>query len=215
MTYASVKMTHVVVVNIFLIIYVVKLILLLTKPVRLQAFTKAVRLPEMIVSLLFLLTGGYMLVEKPDVSSLQIIKLVLVFLSIPLAVVGFRKQIKWMASLSVLMVIGAYGLAEMNKNVQSRKKAVVTNVNTIPGSPGYDAYAHGELLYHRQLNCVSCHGPAGDAMVAGAPNLRTSTLTLEEITALLAQGRGMMPPYKDLTAEERQALAQYVISLRN
>lgn len=214
MSYASVKLTHLVVVNLFLLIYIIKLILLLARPALLATFSRAVRVPEMITSLLFLLTGGYMLVEKPDISTLQIIKLALVFSSIPLAVIGFKKAKKPLAILSVLMIVTAYGLAEMNKKAQSRKKDVISDVNTTPGSEGYDALAHGALLYRKQLNCPSCHGDQGDAMIAGAPNLRLSTLSLEDIKVLIRQGRGMMPPYKDLSDAELEALAQFVKSLR-
>lgn len=215
MSYASVKLTHLVVVNLFLLIYVIKLILLLTRPALLVSFSRAVRVPEMITSLLFLLTGGYMVIEKPDISTLQVIKLALVFSSIPLAVIGFKKARKPLAILSVLMIVAAYGLAEMNKKAQSRKKEVTTDVNTTPGTEGYDALAHGALLYQKQLNCPSCHGDRGDAMIAGAPNLRLSAMGVEEIKTVIRNGRGMMPPYKDLSEDELEALAQFVKSLRD
>lgn len=215
MSYASVKLTHLVVVNLFLLIYVIKLILLLARPTLLQAFSKAVRVPEMITSLLFLLTGGYMLIEKPDLSTLQLVKLALVFSSIPLAVVGFKKVKKPLVILSVLMIVMAYGLAEMNKKAQSRKKEVASEVNTKPGTEGYDSRAHGELLYQKQLNCTTCHGDRGDAMIAGAPDLRISALSEEEIKAVVRNGRGMMQPYRDLNNDELTALAVYVKSLRD
>ncbi|MCS6979477.1 MAG: cytochrome c [Flavobacteriales bacterium] len=214
MSYASIKTAHLIVVNIFLLIYLVKLGLLLLNSKKLEVFTKAFRIPEMLVSVLFLASGGYMLTEKPEVSTLQIVKLILVFASIPMAVVGFKKKIKTLAALSVLMIVAAYGLAEMNKKAQTRKKDVATEVNRIPGTEGYSAEAHGELLYQKQLNCVSCHGPQGDAMIAGAPNLKKSVLTESEIIGVVRHGRGMMPPYKDLNEEELKALAVYVKNLQ-
>jgi mono/diheme cytochrome c family protein len=51
-------------------------------------------------------------------------------------------------------------------------------------------------------------------MIAGAPNLRLSTLSLEDIKALIRHGKGMMPPYKDLSDAELEALAQFVKSLQ-
>src|SRR6476620_260721 len=86
--------THYLVVTLFLIIYVIKTILLLSdRRELLDKFTRKVRIPEMIVSALFLITGIYLAAQLPFNSKYDYlfwIKIVMVFASIPIAIVGFR-----------------------------------------------------------------------------------------------------------------------------
>ena len=85
--------THKLVVVLFLLIYIIKTVLLLIgKTENLEVFTKKVKVPEMIISFLFLVTGAVMLFQLPEIKTLLIIKIVAVFASIPLAVVGFKKK---------------------------------------------------------------------------------------------------------------------------
>jgi cytochrome c6 len=64
--------------------------------------------------------------------------------------------------------------------------------------------------------CLACHGldGAGDKPLGrktGAPDLRRTTLSQDEIEAVIAQGRGKMMGYKDrITAEQIRAIAGYV-----
>ena len=92
---SGIRLTHLLVVVLFILIYLIKTtLLLLNKQETLMKFSKMVKVPEMIVSILFLVTGIYMLTQVPEIKSLLIIKIVAVFLSIPLAVIGFKKQNK-------------------------------------------------------------------------------------------------------------------------
>src|SRR5690349_15874804 len=102
--------THLTSVIIFMVIYLVKIILLLANSTeRLRSFTKMVKVPEMIVSFLFLGTGVYMLTQLPAINMFMWIKIACVLASIPLAVVGFRKGNKALAVLAVLLIVGSYG----------------------------------------------------------------------------------------------------------
>ncbi len=72
----------------------------------------------------------------------------------------------------------------------------------------------GGQMYGKK--CLACHGldGAGDKPLgrkSGAPDLRRSGLSQDEIEAVIAQGRGKMMGYKDrLTAEQISAIAGYV-----
>ncbi|MEO1448463.1 MAG: SirB2 family protein, partial [Bacteroidota bacterium] len=110
--YTGLLHTHRLVVILFLLLYVVKWVLLLAnKKELLERINKATRVPEMIISTLFLLTGIGLAINIAQLTSMFWIKLVLVLGSIPLAVIGFRKSNKILATLSILLIVGAYGLA--------------------------------------------------------------------------------------------------------
>ena len=77
----------------FTLIYLIKTILLLSdKEELLEKFKKKTKVTEMIVSFGFLATGIFLITQVPEINKFMIIKLVLVFASIPLAVVGFKKK---------------------------------------------------------------------------------------------------------------------------
>ena len=87
--YKGIFYTHLISVILFLLIYLIKTSLLLAnKEEGLTKFTKSIKVPEMIVSTLFLLTGIYMLTQIPIINTLLIVKICIVFISIPVAVVG-------------------------------------------------------------------------------------------------------------------------------
>jgi cytochrome c6 len=63
--------------------------------------------------------------------------------------------------------------------------------------------------------CVACHGIDGKLAMNGAKDITLSTLNIAERVAHIANGKGIMPPFKDvLSPEELQAVAEYVESLR-
>ena len=103
--------THKIVVTIFLLIYLVKTFLFLRNNAEgLLKFNKATKMVERLVSVLFLATGIYLLLQAPELGTLFYIKLIFVFASIPLAVIGFKKSNKALVILSFLLILGAYGL---------------------------------------------------------------------------------------------------------
>jgi uncharacterized membrane protein SirB2 len=193
---------HKAVVILFLLIYLIKTILLLaSKYEQLGNFTKIMKVPEMAVSFLFLVTGIWLLVITGSVSTLQIIKIVAVLASIPLAVVGFKKRNKALALISLLLIIGAYGLAEVNgKRKNKPKEVAASNIN-------------GEDLY-KSANCMSCHGAEGKAGLGGATDLSTSTLSAAEAVEVIKNGRNGMPANPQLTAEQLTALSEYIQTLK-
>jgi len=193
--------THYLVVTLFLLIYVIKTILLISDKTDLLAkFTKKVKVLEMVVSTLFLLTGIYLSTQLPfggKYDYLFWIKIVMVALAIPLAIVGFRKSNKILAALSLLLITGTYGLAE----VYHKRKAIPMQSN--------EGIIDAKTLYSN--NCSSCHGENGKAGNFGSKDLSKTELDLAGINQIIVQGKGMMPA-SQLNPEQAQAVAEYVNS---
>ncbi len=199
-TFEIIKKTHFAVVTIFFLIYLIKTALLLAnKNEELQSFTKKVKILEMLVSFLFLATGVYLMFQLPEIKPLLIIKITIVFLSIPLAVVGFKKANKGLATLAFVLILGAFGIGEMMKN----KKAVVTE-----NAVNADGSINAQELY--SANCKSCHGDNGKLNMAGAFDLSTTQLGNDSIASIILNGRNTMPKVNGLTQEQAQAIAAYV-----
>jgi mono/diheme cytochrome c family protein len=189
--------THKVAVIIFLLHYVIKtFLLLINKPEALKKYTAGTKVLEMIISVLFLFTGVWLMVEKGSPSTLQIIKFTLVALSIPIAIVGFKKSNKAMAVTALLFIIGAYGLAEVNKKQQTK----VDN----SAMAGSEIYAK---------NCVSCHGEDGKKGFSGASDLSKSVLSTDEAKAVISNGRNGMPAIK-MEAVQLDSVTAYIQQLK-
>jgi uncharacterized membrane protein SirB2 len=194
--YKGILHTHYLVVTLFLLIYVVKTILLLSdKNDVLTRFTRFIRIPEIIVSVLFLGTGIYLMTQLPSIPGLIWIKLILVFASIPVAIVGFKKSNKILAALSLVMITASFGIAEI-----SHKKKIKADNTGI-------AATDGKALYEN--NCVSCHGPDGKLGLAGAKDLTATQLDEAEIKTIILNGKGLMPAAQ-VNEQEANAIASYV-----
>ncbi|MGB3947064.1 MAG: SirB2 family protein [Bacteroidia bacterium] len=195
--------THILSVVLFLVIYLIKTILLLTnKEEGLAKFTKIVKVPEMIISTLFLVTGVYMITQIPEIKSLLIIKIVLVLASIPLAIIGFKKKNKALAVISLLLIIMAYGLAEMSKKQKSKAMENISQSNI-----------NGQELYN--VSCASCHGADGKQGLMGASDLSVSALDINAKIDIIKNGKGAMAAFGGtLTDEQIRAVAEYTESFK-
>lgn len=206
--------THKLVVVLFLLLYLIKTILLLSNQKNaLAKFTKVTKVPEMIISALFLITGIVMLTKLPELTTTFAIKLTSVALAIPLAIIGFKKQNKLLASLAMLLIISAYGLAEMNKAMYGKRQPVEIAIDD-PNNSNYSLQEHGKALYSAQ--CAVCHGDDGTLNMSGAKNLKTSQVDDQYIVNIINNGKNTMPKmagkYDD---QEMKALIAYVKSLRD
>jgi mono/diheme cytochrome c family protein len=202
--YKGIFYTHLISVTLFLLIYLVKTVMLLAnKNEGLASFTKMVKVPEMIISTLFLVTGIYMLTQIPVVNTLLIIKIVVVLASIPLAIIGFKKKNKGLAVLAFMMIVGAYGLAEMSK----KKSMVVTDGKTeMAATSGHDLF---------MANCTSCHGEDGKLQLMGAADLSASSLDINAKMDIIKNGKGAMTPFGgELTEEQIKAVAEFTETLK-
>jgi cytochrome c553 len=156
----------------------------------------------MIISSLFLITGIYLLTQTPlggPRDYLLWIKLTLIGLSIPIAVIGFKRKNKILAALSLLCITASFGLAEVYKN----HKLVVNNTGI----------TDIRTLYKN--NCALCHGANGDAGINGSKNLIITTLKESEIIDIIRNGKNTMPK-ASLDDLQIKAMARFVLdSLRS
>ena len=197
---------HRAIVSLFLLHYIVKLVLLLSgKKEQLANYVKATRIVEMLVSVGFLVTGVWLLIYLPVVTTLMIVKIICVFASIPLAVVGFKKSNKGLATLAVVLILAAYGLAEANKSKQGQVKVDTTSTT--------DPIEIGRITY-QNAGCITCHGADGKQGVAGAKDLSKTQLSIDEQKAIIKNGKSPMPGYKQLTDEQLSAVVGYIGTFR-
>ena len=88
-----------------------------------------------------------------------------------------------------------------------------------PLNPATDAGAEGvdlaEASRQYTMKCSVCHGPDGAPVLATAPDLRTSTMTVEERVAIIAYGKGTMPPHRGmLDMPTIRGIAMYIEKFR-
>lgn len=201
--YKGILHTHTLVVTLFLLIYVIKTILLLSnKNDLLASFTKKVKIAEMIISSLFLITGIYLATQLPfggKYDYLFWIKLAMVLVAIPVAIVGFKKSNKILAALSLLLITGAYGIAESYKKKKAIPKETSEGIASNDGASLYTA------------NCLMCHGADGKLGLSGAKDLSTSQLDVNGIKEVILHGQNLMQPVTD-NEEQASAIAEYVHS---
>lgn len=199
----GIRHTHLLTVILFLTIYLIKTVLLLmNKEEALAKFSKGFKVPEMIISFLFLGTGIYMMIQLPEIKSLLIIKIVAVLLSIPLAVIGFKKKNKMLAVASLILIIGAYGLAEMSKKQKSKSMEGISASNV-----------NGQELY--SASCAKCHGADGTLNLLGAKDLSVSTMDLNARIEIIKNGKNAMTPFFGMLNEEQiKAVAEYTETLK-
>lgn len=189
--------SHYLFVVLFTLIYLIKTILLLSdKEELLEKFKSKTKIFEMVVSFGFLATGIYLMTQVADINMYMIIKLGLVFLSIPLAVIGFKKKNKVLASLSFFLIVVAFGLAHKAKDAKAGAKTVAIS---------------GKEIFEEK--CTLCHGNDGKMGLNGAKDLSATSLSHADMIAVISQGKNAMAPYKDvLSPEQIEAVSNYIES---
>lgn len=194
--YTGILHTHTLVVSLFLLIYLVKTILLVSgKNDQLQSFSKKIRIPEIVVSVLFFATGIYLTVMTGNSGTWLWVKLAAVLISIPLAVIGFKRFNKNLALLSLILLIYAYGISETKSPFFKKENTTVASVD-------------GKLIY--ESKCISCHGADGKLGMSGSKDLSLSQLKPEEKINLITNGKNAMMAYKnDLNEGQIKAVAEY------
>jgi mono/diheme cytochrome c family protein len=201
--YKGILHTHYLVVTLFFILYVIKTVLLLSNRNEvLAAFNRKTKVIEMIVSVLFLITGIYLATKLPfggKYDYLFYIKLVMIAAAIPLAIIGFRRANKILAALSLLLITASYATAE----AYAKRKGIRSAETAATGETVNSAQA----LYDR--NCSLCHGGDGKLGATGAKDLSTTALNAEGISEVILNGKGTMARVR-VTKEEADMIASYV-----
>jgi mono/diheme cytochrome c family protein len=203
--YTGLLHSHKLFVLLFLLHYIAKLVLLLlNRKEQLARYSQITKVPEMILSVGFLVTGGWMLITSSAFSNFLIIKLICVFASIPLAIIGFKKGNKVLAFVAVFLIVLSYGLAEMNKKAKTGPKVDTSTI--------MDPVVAGKLLYTN--TCVNCHGSDGKLGLSGAKDLSVTQMTIEDQKSAIRNGKNAMPGYKDLSDEQIEDLIVYIATLK-
>ena len=66
------------------------------------------------------------------------------------------------------------------------------------------------------MKCAMCHGEKGEPVLLSAPDLRTSNMGVEERVAIIAYGKGTMPPHRNmLDMATIRGIAVYIEKFRN
>lgn len=89
---------------------------------------------------------------------------------------------------------------------------VITAVDVKNKAPSKESYEQaGKRLY--QNNCMTCHGPERNGS-GNFPSLlgAEKKYTLDQFHTLLQSGRRMMPAFKQLNTNEREAIASFVLN---
>jgi mono/diheme cytochrome c family protein len=208
---------HIIAVAIFLIFFLIKTVLLVLRNyTALENFRKRTKVPDMIASTVFLLTGIYMIAKIGfgTIGGWFHLKLTLVVLGMVLGIIAFKRKNALLAVLAALMFLYIYGISETKDAKMGMTKKALPEVVSDPNSPDYDILKHGRNVY--AVNCASCHGEDGKQRLSGASDLSTSTISAEEAQTVILKGRNNMAAYENkLTPEEIAAVTSYVLSLRN
>lgn len=202
--------THTLAVMLFLILYLIKTTLLMfDKKEWLQKFSKKMKVPEIIISTLFLLTGIYLTVNSGNIGPWFYVKMIAVFSSIPLAIIAFKRMNKSLALIAIMFLIYAYGISE-TKSPTFKQDSLAGKFNTVSPTE------LGRTIFEsKSANCTTCHGTDGKLGISGAKNLTLSTKNLEEKIDIITNGKNMMMPYKNLlTADQIKTVAEYVETLK-
>lgn len=108
------KHTHTLLVTIFLLSYIIKTFLLVSgKREAFLRYRKRFLMPEMIITILFLLTGVYMWwsIGFGNIAGWFHVKISLVLFGIAFGIIGFRRENKALAIISTLIFLYIFILA--------------------------------------------------------------------------------------------------------
>jgi mono/diheme cytochrome c family protein len=204
--------THNLVVSLYLLQLLVRIGLMVgAKKETLEKYTKAMRIPHIVLSVLFLATGIYLMAKAPNgIQPYHWVKLGLVVASIPLGIIGSKRNSVPLTGLAFLLLAGVMALAYA-------KPAFLRTASTEevdPTKAGADAARldKGRALY--ETRCTLCHGGDGKAGFQGAKDLTASVMPDAEVAKIIEEGKGVMPPNSDLSDDEVALVKDYVLYLR-
>lgn len=206
--YTGLKHLHTLLITLFVISVLIKAILLIANKDKFDAYRKKTKVPEMVITMLFLVTGIIMWSMKG--SGLHYffhIKMTTMIIAIPLAIVAFKKKNAALGFISASLFVVTIGLA---LKAADNMKEVHIDPSTIKGT---EPLAYGKAMY--EANCVSCHGDQGAKQLGGASDLTNIEATQAyEIANVITNGLGKMNAFKTLDSNEVKAISEYALTLK-
>ena len=209
--FTGLKHLHLLLIVLFVTSIIIKAILLIANQDKFDAYRKKTKVPEMIITMLFLVTGIIMGTMKGfgNLHFFFHIKLTVMVIAIPLAIIGFKKKNKALGLVSAMLFVITVGLA-----LKSGMNMKEVHLPELAGKPEY-----GKALY--EANCTACHGEKGAKQLDGAADLTATKLTeAYEVGNVIkdglidADGVTKMNPFNTLDSVEVKAISEYVITLK-
>ena len=213
--YTGLKHLHLLLIFLFVASIMIKALLLLINQQKFESYRKKTKVPEMVITMLFLVTGVIMIFTKGwgGLHYFFHIKLFIMLIAIPLAIIGFKKKNKILGLISAFLFVITIGFAF---KAGDNMKEVHLDPSTIKGS---DPLAYGKAMY--EANCAACHGVGGAKQLDGAADLSNSDSEYSALQigyiineGVVEEGVTKMNAFKSLDSTEVKAISEYVITLR-
>ena len=172
-------------------------------------FAAKTKVPHIILATLMVASGVALMFLSPTGTQPYIfVKLALVLVSIPVGIIGMKRDSLVMLSTAMLILIGIYAIGKFKPAFLRNQMSVTVEASGEEGSN----LKEGQALYEQY--CVLCHGGDGNAGFQGAKSLTASVLPDAEITNMIRNGKGLMPGNPDLSDDQIAKIKAYVKYLR-
>lgn len=76
-----------------------------------------------------------------------------------------------------------------------------------------DPHTANDVVHLYGQNCAKCHGIVGEGK-GRYPALQNIKLSKAEIGKIIRQGRGEMPPFNNLSAQQIEQISEFVLQIR-
>ena len=181
----------------------IKAILLITNSDQFDGYRKNTKVPEMVITMLFLVTGIIMIsMRGGGLHYFFYIKLTVIAAATILAIIGFKKKNKILGLISTVLFILTIGLA-----LKSGNNMKEVHVDIPATDPNY-----GKALY--DANCATCHGVGGAKQLGKAADLTATEMTALQIGYIITDGLESMNAFKTLDSVEVKAIGDYALTLK-
>ena len=147
--YLGLKHTHLLIISLFLINFLIKTILLLSNEEKFTAFRNKTKLVEIILGTLVLVSGFSLFFYRGVYNEMWLnVKMLLVFAAIPIGIVGMKKGNKALALLSLSIFLYIFAVAwTKSLSFSTPAPAVETSFNE-----------HNNQGMIKTVECASFHG---------------------------------------------------------
>ena len=213
MSYNAFLQIHVLLVSLYVIFFLIKFVLLLSaNEYSLINFRRRTKLLEMLLPVLFLVTGIILALKSGNTKETWfIVKLVALMLAIVLGILTFKNN-------SVLLGIATIGVFVYIYILSYTKSPDLNSKNRMNYQhrpAGKSNISTGANIYIEN-GCQNCHAENGAGVLSEATNLQKSRISNEEIKTVIQTGHANIPDYHlaNLPETALDSLVEYVKSLR-